>query len=72
MWIQPALALAVRLLGALARALPALLAYLAGRRARDRQALERLTEIQREQLRQANERPRDRRDLVERLRRDGL
>lgn len=66
------LAVLGRLAGAVAGALPALFAYLAGRRGERARAAEQTSRIHDEQLRHAADRPRDRAELVERLRSDGL
>jgi uncharacterized membrane protein YccC len=71
-WLGPLAALAGRLADAAVRFAPLLLAWFAGRRAERADRLARTVEVQDEQLRHAADRPRDRRDLVERLRSDGL
>jgi hypothetical protein len=71
-WLAPVAELAGRIVAALARLLPALFAYMAGRRRERADALATTADIHEEQLREAADRPRDRRELVRRLRSDGL
>ncbi|MGH6719626.1 MAG: hypothetical protein ACREER_09940 [Alphaproteobacteria bacterium] len=71
-WLAPVAELVGRLVAALGRLLPALLAYLAGRRGQRSDVLAKTGRIHEEQLRAAADRPRDRRELVRRLRSDGL
>jgi hypothetical protein len=71
-WFGPIAALVGRFAEVLVRVLPAALAYLAGLRGARARQLDRTVKIQDEQLRQAGDRPRDRRELARRLRSDGL
>jgi hypothetical protein len=71
-WFAAAAALLGRIAEALARALPIALAFWAGRRGRRARDAEHIAEIKDEQLERAARRPRDRDELVRRLRRDGL
>jgi hypothetical protein len=65
-------ALIGRLIEGALRALPLVLAFLAGRARARLDAARRTSEIKDDQLDRAARRPRDRDELVRRLRRDGL